>query len=173
MVVRETVLLGDPRLRERSAEVTDFRGLKPVLGDLRDTLTRHQEVYGMGRGIAAPQIGHPLRLVYVQTPERRFYLANPVIEWRSPETFQVWDSCFSLEAAFFVRIARNTSIRVRYMDEGGGGHTETFLDGMSELLQHEIDHLDGVVCSDHLRDPRDIAMRAEWEKRYRTPGVGM
>lgn len=173
MVVRDTVLLGDPRLRERSAEVTDFCGLNPVLVDLRDTLTRHQEVYGMGRGIAAPQIGQALRLVYVQTPERRFYLANPVIEWRSPETFQVWDSCFSLEAAFFVKITRNTAIRVRYMDEGGGEHAETFRDGMSELLQHEIDHLDGVVCSDHLRDPRDIAMRAEWEKRYRTPGVSM
>jgi peptide deformylase len=44
---------------------------------------------------------------------------------------------------------------------------------MSELLQHEIDHLDGVVCSDRLRDLRDMAMRAEWEKRLRTPGVGM
>jgi peptide deformylase len=50
---------------------------------------------------------------------------------------------------------------------------DQFHDGMSELLQHEIDHLDGVVCSDHLRDPRDIVMRAEWEKRYRTSGVGM
>ncbi|HEX9913455.1 MAG TPA: peptide deformylase [Candidatus Bathyarchaeia archaeon] len=173
MVVRDTVLLGDPRLREVSAEVTDFGGLKPVLADLRDTLTRHQRFYGLGRGIAAPQIGRPLRLVYVQTPERRFYLVNPVIEWRSPETFIVWDSCFSLEAAFFVRITRNTAIRVKYMDERGGEHTETFRDGMSELLQHEIDHLDGVVCSDHLKDPRDMAMRAEWEKRHRTPGLGM
>jgi len=173
MVVRDTVLLGDPRLRERSAEVTDVGALKPALIDLRDTLTRHQGFYGLGRGIAAPQIGYPLRLVYVQTPERSFYLVNPVIEWRSPETFTVWDSCFSLEVAFFVKVERNISIRVRYTDERGGRHTETFRDGLSELLQHEVDHLDGVVCSDRLADPRDIAMRAEWERRLRTPGVGM
>jgi peptide deformylase len=98
---------------------------------------------------------------------------NPAIEWMTSETFEVWDSCFSLEAAFFVKIPRSKSIRVRYLDEGGDEHVDQFHDGMSELLQHEIDHLDGVVCSDHLRDPRDIVMRAEWEKRYRTSGVGM
>jgi peptide deformylase len=173
MVVKETVLLGDPRLREVSEEVLDPGRLGPVLNDLRDTLTRHQGTYGMGRGIAAPQIGYLVRVVYVQMPERSFYLVNPVIEWRNPESFKVWDSCFSLEAAFFVKIERSRSIRVRYLDEGGVKHLETFRDGMSELLQHEIDHLDGVICSDHLSDPRDIAMRSEWEKRYRSPGVGM
>ena len=173
MVVKETVLLGNPRLRETSEEVRDPRRLGPVLNDLRDTLTWHQKTYGMGRGIAAPQIGYPLRVVYVQMRERSFYLVNPVIEWRSPDLFQVWDSCFSLEAAFFVKIERSRSIRVRYLDEGGSEHLETFRDGMSELLQHEIDHLDGVVCSDRLTDPRDIAMRSEWEKRYRSSGVGM
>ena len=173
MVVRETVLLGDPRLRERSEPVEDSDELRPILRDLRDTLTRHQETYGMGRGIAAPQIGCLKRVVYVQTPERSFYLVNPAVEWASQEKFRVWDSCFSLEAAFFVNITRSRAIRVRYLDEGRGEHVEEFRDGMSELLQHEIDHLDGVMCSDHLRDPRDIAMRAEWEKRYRTPGVGM
>ncbi|MFH2109711.1 MAG: peptide deformylase [Candidatus Bathyarchaeota archaeon] len=173
MVVRDTVLLGDPRLRERSEPVEDLDELRPILLDLKDTLTRHQETYGMGRGIAAPQIGYRRRVVYVQMPERSFYLVNPVVEWISAETFEVWDSCFSLEAAFFVKIPRSKAIRVRFLDELGGEHVEEFRDGMSELLQHEIDHLDGVVCSDHLRDPRDIVMRAEWEKRYRTPGVGM
>lgn len=173
MVVRDTVLLGDPRLRERSEPVKDLDELEPLLQDLKDTLTRHQETYGMGRGIAAPQIGYSKRVVYVQMPERSFYLVNPAVEWMSTETFEVWDSCFSLEAAFFVNIPRSKAIRVRFLDELGDEHMEEFRDGMSELLQHEIDHLDGVVCSDHLRDPRDIVMRAEWEKRYRTPGVGM
>ncbi len=44
---------------------------------------------------------------------------------------------------------------------------------MSELLQHELDHRDGVLCTDHLKDNKGIAMREEWEKRYRTPGIGM
>ncbi|MBN2334677.1 peptide deformylase [Candidatus Bathyarchaeota archaeon] len=173
MTVRDTVLLGDPLLREVSEPVTDFAELKPVLDDLKDTLTDAQGRYGMGRGMAAPQVGHLRRVVYIQMPDRSFYLVNPVIEWRSDDTFEVWDSCFSLEAAFFVKIPRNRRIRVRYMDEAGAAHVEEFSGDMSELLQHEIDHLDGVVCSDHLGDPRDIVMRAEWVKRYRTPGVGM
>lgn len=173
MVVRDTVLLGDPRLRERSEPVENLEELKPILLDLKDTLTRHQETYGMGRGIAAPQIGYSKRVVYVQMFERSFYLVNPEVEWTSADTFEVWDSCFSLEAAFFVKIPRSRAIRVSFLDERGGEHREDFRDGMSELLQHEIDHLDGVVCSDHLKDPRDIAMKTEWEKRYRTPGVGM
>ena len=144
-----------------------------MLIDLKDTLTWAQSHYGMGRAAAAPQIGYLKRVVCVQMLERSFYLVNPRIVRRSEETFEVWDSCFSMEAAFFVKIPRSREITVKYRDEGGGSHVEEFRDDMSELLQHEIDHLDGVMCSDHLRDPRDIVMKPEWMKRYRTPGIGM
>ena len=173
MVVKEALLLGDPTLRETSEKVTDFNNLDEVLADLKDTLTWAQGHYGMGRAAAAPQLGYLKRVVYVQMPERSFYLVNPEIVERSDEKFEVWDSCFSLKAAFFVKIPRHRAITVRYRDEGGGVHVEEFRDDMSELLQHELDHLDGVMCSDHLRDPRDIVMKAEWMKRYRTPGIGM
>ena len=173
MVVKEVLLLGDPTLREMSEKVTDFDEIDDVLADLKDTLTWAQGHYGMGRAAAAPQLGYLKRVVYVQMPERSFYLVNPEIVHRSEETFEVWDSCFSLEAAFFVKIPRHRVIKVEYSDEGGGGHVEEFRDDMSELLQHELDHLDGVMCSDRLRDPRDMVMKAEWMKRYRTPGIGM
>ncbi len=174
MTVRDTVLLGDPRLREVSERVTNFgEELSTIVSDLRDTLTEHQKKYGMGRGIAAPQIGYPKRVVCIQMPGRRFFLVNPEVVWRSGETFDVWDSCFSVNASFFVKIPRYTMIRVRYQDEKGVERTEEFSDDMSELLQHELDHLDGVMCSDHLRDPKDLVMREEWEKRFRTPGIGM
>ena len=174
MTIRDTVLLGDPRLREVSERVTDFgEELSTIVSDLRDTLTEHQKKYGMGRGIAAPQIGCPKRVVYIQMPERKFCLVNPEVVWRSGETFDVWDSCFSVNASFFVKISRYTMIRVRYQDEKGVDRIEEFSEDMSELLQHELDHLDGVMCSDHLRDPKDLVMREEWEKRFRTPGIGM
>jgi len=160
-------------LRETSEPVTDFDEITDVLADLKDTLTWAQGSYGMGRAAAAPQLGYLKRVVYVQMPNRRFYLVNPEIARRSEETFEVWDSCFSMEAAFFVKIPRNRVITVQYRDENGGRHVEEFRDDMSELLQHELDHLDGVMCSDHLHDPWDIVMKAEWEKRYRTPGMGM
>jgi peptide deformylase len=173
MVICETVLLGDPRLREKSEAVVFDRRLPQILEDLKDTLTEHQRVYGMGRGLAAPQIGYSKRIVYIQTPGFKSYLINPEIVWRSPEMFDVWDSCFSMEAKFFVKIPRNRGIKVKYTDEFQKFHNETFNDDMSELLQHEIDHLDGIMCSDRLTDPKNITMRQEWEKRYRTPGVGM
>ncbi len=173
MVIRDTVLLGDPRLREKSEYVVVDRKLPQMLEDLKDTLTEHQRAYKMGRGLAAPQIGYNKRIVYIQTPDFTSYLINPEIVWRSPEMFDVWDSCFSMEAKFFVKIPRNRSIKVKYTDEFQEFHNDTFSDDMSELLQHEIDHLDGIMCSDRLTDPKNIVMRQEWEKRYRTPGIGM
>ena len=173
MVIRDTVLLGDPRLREVSEHVVFDKKLPQILVDLKDTLTEHQRIYGMGRGLAAPQIGYNKRIVYVQTPDFKSYLVNPKIVWRSKEEFDVWDSCFSMEAKFFVNITRSKSIKVKYTDEFKEFHNETFKDDMSELLQHEIDHLEGIICSDHLVDPRNIVMRQEWEKRYRTLGIGM
>lgn len=173
MTVREVIQLGNPALRETSSPVESIETEAGLLMDLKDTLTHVQETYGMGRGIAAPQIGSLKRVVYVQTPERSLYLINPKVTWRSTESFMVWDSCFSLDVAFFVNIRRHRGIKVEYMDEDGLKHTEEFWDGWAELLQHEIDHLDGVVCSDHLQSPMDIVMRCEWEKRYRTPGLGM
>ena len=173
MVIRDTVLLGDPRLRETTELVAFDRKLLQILEDLKDTLSKHQRFYGMGRGLAAPQIGYNKKIVYIQTPSFTSYLINPEIVWRSPETFEVWDSCFSMEAKFFVKIPRNRSIKVKYVDETQEFHNETFNDDMSELMQHEIDHLDGIMCTDRLTDTRNIVMREEWEKRYRTPGLGM
>ena len=173
MVVRDTVLLGDPILRQISDPFVFDRKTPQILEDLKDTLTEQQRIYGMGRGLAAPQIGYNKRVVYIQTPNFTSYLINPEIVWRSPENFEVWDSCFSMEAKFFVKIPRNRIIKVKYVDEFREFHNESFTNDMRELLQHELDHLDGIICSDRLTDTRNIAMRQEWEKRYRTLGMGM
>ena len=167
MTVKKALLLGDPRLRERAADVVDFSVLSEIVDDLRDTLTHHQEATGKGRGLAAPQLGYPVKVIYVQTPEFTQVLVNPKITWRSEEMFEVWDSCFSFEAAFFVKIPRHKRIKVEYQDERGDIHVDEFSDGFSELLQHEIDHLHGVMATDRLENLRDIVMRSEWDRRYR------
>ena len=79
----------------------------------------------------------------------------------------VWDSCYSFEVAFFVEIPRNKSIKVEYQDDKGNSIVEDFTDGLSELVQHEIDHLHGILAIDHLRDVKKIIMRSEWERRFR------
>jgi peptide deformylase len=128
---------------------------------------------GGGRGIAAPQIGYLNRIVRIQTPDFTSFLVNPEIIAKSEELFDVWDSCFSLKGAIFVNIKRNRRIRVKYQDENGEKHTREFSDGTSELLQHELDHLNGILCTDHIEDNTRIVMREEWEKRFRIPGIGM
>jgi peptide deformylase len=75
----------------------------------------------------------------------------------------VWDSCFSVDVAFFGKTIRYQEIKVAYLDEKNGEITETFQGNLSELFQHEIDHLEGIVFTDCIVD-NNIIMRSEWEK---------
>lgn len=162
MSVKKVLLLGNPVLREKSLPITDFpQELKSIVDDLRDTLTYLQDTYKTGRGLAAPQIGYTRRVVYIQMKDRTIILVNPQIIARSARMFDVWDGCFSFDMAFFVNIQRHQTITVRYFDAEGQEHTEEFSGDMSELLQHELDHLDGILATDHLKDPLKIVMREE------------
>ena len=79
----------------------------------------------------------------------------------------MWDSCYSFDVAFFVKIKRHKKIKVEYQDEHGRFISEEFVDDLSELFQHEIDHLDGILATDYLKDNKNIILRDEWEKRYK------
>jgi peptide deformylase len=79
--------------------------------------------------------------------------------------FEVWDSCFSFNVEFFVLVDRHSSIRVEYFDQRGRGHQVEVMGALSELLQHEIDHLDGVLAIDRMKDTKGVIMRSEWKKR--------
>lgn len=76
----------------------------------------------------------------------------------------VWDSCFSADVAFFGKVRRNQRIEVAYYDERQNRVLAQFDGDLSELFQHEIDHLDGVLFTDHIID-NEIIMRSEWEQR--------
>ncbi len=167
-MIKEILLIGNPELREKSVEVNDFgKELEGLIIDLKDTIIDFQKRKGMGRGIAAPQIGVLKKVLYLHLPNRSFALVNPEIIKKSEETMQVWDSCFSFDVAFFVKTERFRSIKIRYQNEQGKVIEEIFNDDLSELLQHEIDHLHGVLATDHLKSNKDIILRAEWEKRYK------
>jgi peptide deformylase len=90
-------------------------------------------------------------------------MINPHIVSRSEETMDVWDSCFSADVAFFGKVRRNRRITVAYDDEQQNRVVAQFENDLSELFQHEIDHLDGVLFTDHIID-HEIMMRSEWEK---------
>jgi peptide deformylase len=92
-------------------------------------------------------------------------MINPRIVKKSPDTFEVWDSCFSADLAFFGKTLRHRAISVEYTNESGEQIRENFTDDMSELFQHEIDHLEGILFTDRIID-NQIIMRSEWEKLY-------
>jgi peptide deformylase len=166
MTINNVLQFGDPFLRETCIGVTDFTspGFLQVKADLADTLRDLQQLHGRGGGLAAPQIGSNLRVVYINARGRSLHLCNPVIVERSEETFEVWDFCFSARAAFLAPVTRNLRIRVDYQDTHGQKHSELFEDYFSELLQHEIDHLNGTLFIDHIKDPKTITMVDEWDR---------
>lgn len=158
-------MIGNPKLREQSVEISDFgENLQEIIQDLRDTLTHLQKTKKIGRALAAPQINYMKNVIYYGLPKNPFIMVNPKITWKSDGKFWVWDSCFSFDVAFFVEILRHKKIRVEYQDENGEKIVTEFENSMSELVQHETDHLDGILATDHLTDVKRIMLRNEWEK---------
>ena len=168
MAIRDVLQFGNPLLRESCREVRDFATgeVLQTQQDLSDTLHDLQSAHNKGGGLAAPQIGSLLRIVYINARGRSFHLCNPVIVERSEDTFEVWDFCFSARASFLAQVTRNRSIRVEYQDATGQHHDETFEGYFSELLQHEIDHLDGVLFIDRIENPATLTMVEEWDKHH-------
>ncbi len=168
MAVREIAQIGDPVLREVCAPVEDPRApeIAALVRDMTDTLDHFRASTGYGRGIAAPQVGVAKRVVVFRMPgEDAVAMINPAIVWRSEETFDVWDACFSYFTLFFV-VNRCRRVKVRYRDVNGNEHIVDASDDLSELLQHEIEHLDGILAIDLVRDPRTFCSVKEYQRRH-------
>lgn len=158
----DVLLLGDPRLRVRSAEVG--RCDAASFDALAATLDAFRKQHGFGRAISAPQIGIAQRFIAMNLGKGTFFLVNPVITARSEETFTLWDDCMSFPN-LLVRVSRNALLSLEYDDEHGGRHEWRDLGrAESELLQHELDHLDGILAVDRALDPESLVMRAEYER---------
>lgn len=171
MAVRTVRQLGDPVLREKCEEVKDAsaREIGALVEDLSDTLAYWRKTTGYGRGIAAPQIGVSRRVIFLRLPgEDPWPLVNPQIIAQSDERIVVWDACLSF-LSIFMQVERHRDITVRYQDLQGKTHAlrASELRNLSELLQHEIDHLDGILCIDRVTDLRTVCTKEEFEKRYR------
>ena len=133
---------------------------------MRDTLAPWRATTTYGRGIAAPQIGVLQRVVFMNLGEP-WPLINPEIVRRSDETMVVWDACLSFLCIFF-QVTRHVWVDVRWQDPGGDWHELRAEGDLSELLQHEIDHLDGVLALDRITDLKTMVVREEFEARHRS-----
>ena len=163
----KVLLLGDPGLRKMSAPVDDPKddGFRADCQRLHATLAAFRAEHGFGRAISAPQIGVALRFIAVNLGDGPFTMINPEITWRSTDTFTMWDDCMSFPF-LLVRVRRHRSISVRYLNDDGQVQLMEKLDqATSELLQHEIDHLDGVLAVDHALDKDAIVSREVFESK--------
>lgn len=158
----DVLLLGDPRLRVRSSEVEHYD--REAFDSLASTLDAFRKEHGFGRAISAPQIGVAQRFIAVNLGKGTFFIVNPVITWRSEETFTMWDDCMSFPD-LLVRVSRVKSLSLEYVDENFKPQTWNELDqAAAELLQHEIDHLDGILAVDRALDRESLVVRAEYER---------
>ena len=165
MPIRDVLLLGNPNLWQSSELVTDIhtRATQDIVRDLSETLANFRATNGFGRAIAAPQIGVPQRIIFTNV-NGGFALINPVITHASLELFELWDDCFSLPN-LMVRVRRHVEITVAFSNEHGVANSLTVNNDLSELFQHEIDHLDGILATDRALDARSFAMRSEILRR--------
>jgi peptide deformylase len=171
MPIQTVLQLGDPRLRETAKRVADPSSaeIRALVEDLADTLAYWKNTTGYGRAIAAPQIGSSLRVIFLQLPGAEpWAFVNPQITERSEETMVVWDACLSF-LSIFMQVERHRKIKVKYLDLQCEWHEIEAGEerNLSELLQHEIDHLDGILAVDRITDIRTICTREEFEKRHR------
>jgi len=171
MAIRTVLQLGDPGLREVAKKVSNpaAQEIRALVEDLSDTLAYWREKTGYGRGIAAPQIGTNMRVIFLRLPgEAAWPLVNPEIIWRSAEKIVVWDACLSF-LSIFMQVGRHREIMVKYQDLCGEWHEVRASEerNLYELLQHEIDHLDGILAVDRITDMKTMCTREEFEKRHR------
>jgi len=165
------LVVGDARLEQVAAEVSpDDAALPHEIGQMHTALDTFRRDHGFGRAIAAPQVGIGKRLIAINLGTEPLALVNPEIIWRSDELFEVWDDCFSIPDRI-VRVRRHKSISFRYRDEHWRERIcERIPPDLSELLQHEIDHLDGILMLARAWGEdaiRPIAQRAELIDTFR------
>jgi len=160
------LLLGDPGLRKVCRPVDDVNNsdFRFYRDRLHAALEGFRAEHGFGRAISAPQIGVALRFIAVNLGTEAFTIVNPEITWCSQETFTMWDDCMSFPF-FLVRVRRHRGISVRYLDDHGDVKVMDRPDqATSELLQHEIDHLNGILAVDHALDRESIVSREVFEE---------
>ena len=160
MSIKPLIILPDPVLRMASEPVERFdASLKKFSNDMLDTMYD-----APGIGLAAIQVGEPIRMVVIDLakedePQAPQVFINPEIVAKSDERSTYEEGCLSIPD-YYAEVERPATVKVKYFDVEGKQH-EVDADGLlATCLQHEIDHLDGVLFIDHIsRLKREIVMR--------------
>ncbi len=157
-MVQEILKLGNPKLYNvcdsvLKAEETLLPGW---ITDLHDTLMAYRKTYGAGRAIAAPQIGIKKRLIYMYM-DKPYVFVNPTMTFPDNETYILMDDCMSFPG-LMVKVQRYKRADLSYLDENFNPQNMHLEGDFSELLQHEYDHLDGVLATMRAVDSKSFFM---------------
>ena len=146
-MIKKILLLGNEKLYQKSEEIKreDLDYINEVVRDLHDTMMEFRSKYGVGRAIAAPQIGVFKRLVYMNIGTPVVFI-NPVLEFEDDEKMTVMDDCMCFPN-LLVKVKRYKRCKVKYRDLNFEYREEKYEGDLSELIQHEYDHLDGILAT--------------------------
>lgn len=172
MSVLPIVTIPAEGLRAKTRPVTKFDAdLQKLIDDMIETMRQAN-----GVGLAAPQIGLPLKLAVIETlPEEDdegneleetrdlYVIINPEIYWAARETTKGMEGCLSIPG-YLGEVERAESIRVRGLDRHGRKFRMRLNDWDARIFQHEVDHLNGVLYIDKLTAPENIWTEEEFEK---------
>ncbi len=184
MAAKSTALkrmeFGNPLLRQKAAQLTKPEILstkvKKLIQDIQTTL----KTFKLGVGLAAPQVGESLALsvIMIQPTKLRpevmpfeLVVINPEVVQTYGRKVQLWEGCISGgagKAGLFARVPRYKKVRVKYFDEKAVKHIKEFEGLQAHVLQHEIDHLNGILFVDLVKDTKSYTTYKEYLKLKNT-----
>ncbi len=147
MSAKEILLLGDDRLYNVCEPVKekDLEVARQILKNLDDTMKGFRQKYGFGRAIAAPQIGDAKRIIYLNTGDQIIGFINPTLSFPDKKMIELWDDCMSFPG-LEVKVKRYDRVNIVYKDSNWKDCEVSFQGDLAELIQHEYDHLDGILA---------------------------
>ena len=160
-MVKKIILLGNPKLYKISSviEKEETELIKQVINDLHDTLMDFRKKYGVGRAIAAPQIGVFKRLIYMYIDKPVVFI-NPILHFEDDEVMEVLDDCMSFPE-LMVKVKRYKRCRIEFKDIDYNDNKMKLEGDLSELLQHEYDHLDGILATMRAIDDKSLCLKSQ------------
>jgi peptide deformylase len=160
MGVEKILQLGDERLYQKSIEISEGEHdlVDKTVNDLHDAMMDFRAIYKVGRAIAAPQIAVFKRLIYMNIDEP-VVMINPELIPIGDEEIIIWDDCMCFPN-LLVNVKRFKKIRLEYLDIEFRKQNIILEDDLSELIQHEYDHLDGILATQRAIDNKSFKLRS-------------
>lgn len=158
---KEILLLGNEDLYQISEPLKkdEIENIKSIVQSLHDTLLDFREKYHAGRAIAAPQIGIKKRLLYMFIDKPVIFI-NPVLEFPDNELMEVLDDCMSFPN-LLVKVKRHKRCKIKYLDMDWKEQMMYLEGDLAELLQHEYDHLDGILATMRAIDNKSFVIKKD------------